>query len=121
MLTEEVLHRQSVPGGTVVGVVAVVEEELLALNDVAVRQGAGDDAVPGVLTEPLPAVVLEAVVHLVAQGGRVVAELDQVAGQVDPLPTGVVSIDKYLVAGTLPVLLLARLIGKSDLQFRSEL
>ena len=116
MLPEKVLHCQFVPAGTVVGVVAVVEEQLLALPDVPVGQGAGDGAVPGVVAEPLPAVVVEAVVHLVAQGGRVVLHLDEVAGQVDPLPAGVVSVDKYLVAGALPVLLLSRLVGKSYLQ-----
>ena len=116
MLCEKVLHGQSVPARTVVGVVAVVEEQLLVLLDVPVGQGAGDDAVPGVLTEPLPAVVVEAVVHLVAEGGRVVLHLDEVAGQVDPLPAGVVSVDEYLVAGALPVLLLARFVGKSYLQ-----
>ena len=116
MLAEELLHCQSVPARAVVGVVAVVEEQLLALSDVPVGQGAGDDAVPGVVTEPLPAIVVEAVVHLVAQGGRVLLRLDEVAGQVDPLPAGVVSVDKYLVAGALPVLLLARFVGKSYLQ-----
>ena len=76
MLSEKFLHGQFVPAGTVVGVVPVVEEELLALADVPVGQGTGDSAVPGMLTEPLPAVVVEAVVHLVAQGGRVVLQLD---------------------------------------------
>ena len=68
------------------------------------------------LTEPLPAVVVKAVVHLVAEGGRVVGQLDEVAGQVYPLPAGMVSVDEYLVAGALPVLLLPRPVGKSYLQ-----
>ena len=78
------------------------------------KRSCGD--LPWVLAEPFPAVVIKAVVHLVSEGGRVVGELDEVARQVDPLPTGMVSIDKYLVAGTLPVLLLSRLVGESDLK-----
>ena len=84
--------------------------------DVSVRQGAGDDAVPGVVTEPLPAVVVKVVVHLVAEGGRIVVDLYEIARQIDPLSAGMVSIDEYLVSGTLPVLLLSWFVGKSYLQ-----
>ena len=71
---------------------------------------------PGVVTEPFPAVVVKVVVHLVAEGGRIVVDLYEIARQIDPLSAGVVSIDEYLVSGTLPVLLLSWFVGKSYLQ-----
>ena len=71
----------------------------------------------GVVTEPLPAVVVKVVVHLVAERGRIVVDLYEVARQIDPLSAGVVSIDEYLVSGTLPVLLLSWFVGKSYLQY----
>ena len=66
-----------------------------------------------VVKEPLGAVVVEAVVHLVAEGGAVVGRLNQVSGQVDPLARAVVGVDKDLVAGSLPVLLLPGLIRQT--------
>ena len=116
MLAQIFIHCKSVPARTVVGVVPVVEEQLLPQLDVPVGKRAGDDAVPGVVTEPLPAVVVKVVVHLVAEGGRIVVDLYEIARQIDPLSAGVVSIDEYLVSGTLPVLLLSWFVGKSYLQ-----
>ena len=60
--------------------------------------------------EPLGAVVVKAVVHLVAKCGAVVGRLNQVSRQVDPLSRAVVGVYKDFVAGSLPVLLLTRLI-----------
>ena len=133
MLAQISLHCKPVPAGTIVRVVTVVQEQLLPLQDefssshphtninyfldVSVRQGARDDAMPGVVTEPLPAVVVKVVVHLVAERGRIVVDLYEVARQIDPLSAGVVSIDEYLVSGTLPVLLLSWFVGKSYLQY----
>ena len=79
MVRQILFCRLSVPRGAVVWVVAVVEEELLAPADVPVRQGAGDGPVSRVVEEPLSAVVVKAVVHLVAKCGAVVARLNQVS------------------------------------------
>ena len=65
---------------------------------------------------PLLAVVAEVVVHLVPNRSAVVLHVDEVPGQVYPLPGAVVSIHKYFVPRTLPQFLLTRFIWKTDLE-----
>ena len=66
MVGEILLELLLVPTRAVVGVVAVVEEELLPLADVPDGEDTGDGAVSGMVEEPLRAVVVEAMVHLVS-------------------------------------------------------
>ena len=90
----------------------LMEQQLLPKCYVALRLGARNHAVARVVEEPLGAVVVEAVVHLVAESGAVVVQMYQLPRQVHPLPTRVVSIDEDLVARGLPVLLLPRYVGE---------
>ena len=63
---QEVCEELLIPARTVAGVVTVVKEELLPLADVPDGEDTGDGAVAGMGEEPLRAVVVEAMVHLVS-------------------------------------------------------
>ena len=106
MARQVVSEEEVVPVWTVARVVAVVEEEFLALADIPDCGDAGNEAVPGMLEEPLGAVVLKVVVDLVAQGRPVVLGVHEVPGQVHPLPPHLLRVGEDLVAGFLPALLL---------------
>ena len=94
-----------IPARTVAGVVTVVKEELLPLLNVPDRGDAGDQTVAGVLEEPLGTVVVEVVVDLVPESSPVVLGVDEVPGQVHPLPPDVLRVGEYLVPGVLPAFL----------------
>ena len=110
VLQQKIGECLTVPAGTVAWVVAVVEKQLFPGGYVPMCLCARNHPMTWVVKEPLGAVVVEAVVHLVAEGGAVVAHIDQVARQVDPLPRAVVGVDEDLVTRRLPVLLLTRLV-----------
>lgn len=112
VVSQIVVHGRPVPGGTVVRVIAVMEVELLPRLQVPGRHSAGDHPVYRVGEEPFSAVVVEAVVHLVAEGGAVVVQVYQLPRQVHPLPACVVSVDEDLVARAVPVLLFPRYVGQ---------
>ena len=63
---EVLLELLLVPARAVVRVVAVVEEELLPLVDVPDGEDTGDGPMSGMVKEPLRAVVVKAMVHLVS-------------------------------------------------------
>ena len=67
------------------------------------------------LEEPLGAVVVEAVVDLVAEGGAVVLQLHQLPGQVQPLAVHLVGVGEYFVRRVVPAFLATKLGRQSYL------
>ena len=103
------------PVWAVAGVVSVVEAELGAGGDVLRGHDRWYEAVARVLEEPLGAVVVEAVVHLVAEGGAVVLQLHQLPGQVQPLAVHLVGVGEYFVRRVVPAFVATKLGRQSYL------
>ena len=98
ILFQVFLHSFFVPQRTIVWIITIVKEQLLVLADVSDGHSTWYGSMSGVGEEPLRAVVVKVVIHLVTQGSRVVVEVYQVSRQVYPLPTAVISVDKDLVS-----------------------
>ena len=77
---EKIKHQHgAVPARAVSWVVTIVEQQLLSCCNLPLRLRARNHTVARVVEEPLSAVVVKAVVHLVAKCGAVVARLNQVS------------------------------------------
>ena len=111
----ERINRWVVPRRAVSWVITIVKEKLLTFLNVPDSLSARYQVLPGMLEEPLSAVVDKAVVDFVPQCGAVVVQVDQVPRQVNSLPPFLIGVCKYLVARGVPVLLWAKCRRKPDL------
>ena len=111
----EGINRWAVPRRAVSWVITIVKEKLLTFLNVPDSLSARYQVMPGMIEEPLGAVVDKAVVDLVPQRGAVVFQVDQIPRQVNSLPPLLIGVCKYLVARAVPVLFWATCGRKPDL------